>query len=446
MNSSVLSLIPISGSGKAGDNAAAGAGAGLQGGAGGFLEILAALQLVDAPIGAFDPKLAAQPSAAVHPDESTTKEGALTLLQLVEPGGEQVEAPPGPLSQDVERPAASDASAIAEVLSAPAADTQAAPEQAEAGADLAVQAAPAAKTLAKDKPAPASEPAEPDAAPIDVRPPQAADPSVAVPAAPAPQPAPAETTPESIVVALQGVSPRPAPANQRAPTNGAAAPVQDDAAPTDDAAAAKPAQDAAPQARNAHGPNLGANQTTPSGEQRAQPAPQISPGNGTETVALSHASLVDRPAAPGAAHASAQAGQLPPAAASIAQQIVRRFDGGSTEFQIRLDPPELGRVDVRIEVSRDKKVTATIAADSPQTLQEFVRSARELQRVLTEAGVDLADNGLTFSDRRGAAPEEHAEAVPLRGRTDGDDEVSASTPARPFGVERWNRGGVDLWV
>ncbi len=447
MNSSVLSLIPIGGAGKAADNAA-GPAAGVQGGAGGFLEILAALQLVDAPTGAFDPELAAQPSAGVLLDESTTKDGALTLLQMVEPGGEQVEAPSGPLSKDVEAPAASDASAIAEVLSAPEAETPAAPPEqvVAAAAEIPAQAAPAAKPLADDgKPAP--EPTETDGAPIDVQPALAPD-AGTVPAPPAPQPAAAAASAEPLVVALQAASeaPRPALGNQRPSANGATAPAEGEAAPTEEAATTEPAQDFAPQPRGAQPTNQDARQSGSSAEQRAQTATQVSPLSGTETTTLGHASLVDRPHAAVAGHAGAQAAQLTPAAASVAQQIIRRFDGGSTEFQIRLDPPELGRVDVRIEVSRDKKITATIAADSPQTLQDFVRSARDLQRALADAGIDLADNGLTFSDRREAAPEDQAEASPLRGRGDVEDDVSAPTPARPFGVERWNRGGVDLWV
>ena len=71
-----------------------------------------------------------------------------------------------------------------------------------------------------------------------------------------------------------------------------------------------------------------------------------------------------------------------PAAAQVAREIVRRFDGGNTSFELRLDPPELGRVEVRIEVSRDHRVTAVISADSPQALTELARHARELEQML----------------------------------------------------------------
>ena len=61
-----------------------------------------------------------------------------------------------------------------------------------------------------------------------------------------------------------------------------------------------------------------------------------------------------------------------------------------------LEPAELGRVDVRIEVGADKKVHAVLAAHDSAALTDLMRGQRSLERALTDAGIDLADNGLRF--------------------------------------------------
>ncbi len=80
----------------------------------------------------------------------------------------------------------------------------------------------------------------------------------------------------------------------------------------------------------------------------------------------------------------------------LAATMMRRFDSGSRQFTMRLDPPELGQVEVKLTVTPDKKVRAVVSADRPEALADLVRSARELVRALNEAGLDLDENGMTF--------------------------------------------------
>lgn len=80
----------------------------------------------------------------------------------------------------------------------------------------------------------------------------------------------------------------------------------------------------------------------------------------------------------------------------LAATMMRRFDSGSRQFTMRLDPPELGKVDVKMTVGADKKVRAVVSADRPEALADLIRSARDLVGALREAGLDLDDNGLTF--------------------------------------------------
>lgn len=140
-----------------------------------------------------------------------------------------------------------------------------------------------------------------------------------------------------------------------------------------------------------------------------------------------------------------------PAGAQVGREIIRRFDGRNTSFDIRLDPAELGRVDVRMEVSRDHRVTAVITADNPQALTELARHARDLEQQLQSAGLQLGENGLSFDLRQGAQGGENADNNNSNARSGGGEQAQAEqqqpTPtARPIGYERWRGVRVDMMV
>lgn len=150
-------------------------------------------------------------------------------------------------------------------------------------------------------------------------------------------------------------------------------------------------------------------------------------------------------------HAAVETGaqRAAPAPTQIGREIIRRFDGGATNFELRLDPAELGRVEVRMEVTRDHRVTAVITADNPQALTELVRHARDLEQQLQSAGLQLSDNGLSFDLRQGAQGSEGEENAGARGggREDAANEQQQAAPmARPIGYERWRGVRVDMMV
>ena len=91
--------------------------------------------------------------------------------------------------------------------------------------------------------------------------------------------------------------------------------------------------------------------------------------------------------------------------AGLAVEIASHALGGKNRFEIRLDPPELGRIDVRLDVDRDGKVTSRLVVDRPETLDILRRDAPALERSLQQAGLKTADDALQFSLRdQGAAP------------------------------------------
>ena len=152
-------------------------------------------------------------------------------------------------------------------------------------------------------------------------------------------------------------------------------------------------------------------------------------------------------------HAATDAGaqRAAPVAAQVGREIVRRFSGGATNFELRLDPADLGRVEVRMEVSRDNRVTAVITADNPQALTELARNARDLEQQLQSAGLQLSDNGLSFDLRQGAqgGDSEGQRNSGARGENNAaaaQQEQQTTPVARPIGYERWRGVRVDVMV
>jgi flagellar hook-length control protein FliK len=141
--------------------------------------------------------------------------------------------------------------------------------------------------------------------------------------------------------------------------------------------------------------------------------------------------------------------------AQLTSQIMRKFEAGQTSFELRLDPVELGRVDIRLDVARDRRVHATISADSALTLSELSRAAKEIERALADAGLDVGEDGIQFNlndpsgqsfaqrdDRNGRAGGEAA------GRAGAFTDLSAQTPAaaRPLALSRWAGERLDVWA
>ena len=132
----------------------------------------------------------------------------------------------------------------------------------------------------------------------------------------------------------------------------------------------------------------------------------------------------------------------------VSREIVRRFNGESTRFELRLDPPELGRVEVRLEVSRDHRVTVVVGADSPQALVELSRHARELEQALQSAGLELTEDGLSFDlSDRSHDPDDSAPAQSAAAPESVDAAIetgAAQSSARLLGLQSWRGVRVDL--
>jgi len=122
-------------------------------------------------------------------------------------------------------------------------------------------------------------------------------------------------------------------------------------------------------------------------------------GAGTNTAAPQGA--LSAPAAAGAEGTAPQTPQTPQQPAAPAMQVGLSIGKAAAEgrrsFTLRLDPPELGRVDVKLEMAADGQLRAQIRADSRETLDLLQRDARHLERALNDAGLKTDSGSLSFS-------------------------------------------------
>ncbi|HEX5471221.1 MAG TPA: flagellar hook-length control protein FliK [Lacipirellulaceae bacterium] len=114
----------------------------------------------------------------------------------------------------------------------------------------------------------------------------------------------------------------------------------------------------------------------------------------SQQIQVQQSAPVSNPSAPTAV--------LTPAAvpiAGLAVEIAGRALAGKTHFEIRLDPPELGRIDVHLSVDRDGQVTSHLVVDRTDTLNLLRQDSTGLERALQNAGLTTSGNGLQFSLR-----------------------------------------------
>jgi flagellar hook-length control protein FliK len=165
-----------------------------------------------------------------------------------------------------------------------------------------------------------------------------------------------------------------------APANGSATPA------TADQVVARTEAPAAPAAAA----TTGATAPTPSTGAKTDIA-------GLPNFGLSAATATSSTAAAAAPAAVGAANTVPIAGLAVA--IAGRSQAGSNQFDISLDPPELGRIEVRLGVDRDGQVTSHVTVDRPDTLRLLQSQQPQLQHALEQAGLKTADNGLQFSLR-----------------------------------------------
>src|SRR5262249_17227596 len=85
--------------------------------------------------------------------------------------------------------------------------------------------------------------------------------------------------------------------------------------------------------------------------------------------------------------------------AGIPIAIAARVEAGEKRFEIRLDPPDLGRIQVTLNVDSSGRAPSHLVVDRADPLALLRRDAPALERALQSAGLTTGDGALQFSLR-----------------------------------------------
>jgi flagellar hook-length control protein FliK len=129
----------------------------------------------------------------------------------------------------------------------------------------------------------------------------------------------------------------------------------------------------------------------------------------------------------------------------MAFEIARQVHAGSNKFQIRLDPADMGRVDVSLDIDKNGTVNARLVVEKMETLDLMQRDQRSLEKALQQAGLDSSKTNLEFSLKQNPSGQQNngkSDNLPFgsgsaSGADDGVDAVQTSVyrgSASPSGV------------
>jgi flagellar hook-length control protein FliK len=259
------------------------------------------------------------------------------------------------------------------------------------------------------------------------------------------------------VAAKDATATAPADQDSAATGSGGAAP----AAPTTIVPAAAPAAAVAGKAKAAADGAADAIKADASGDGSAAPTPPVgghtaqltTPDPSAQAANAIQPQLTTTQTTPSATAQlmvtnAAQSAAVP--LSGLAMQIAASAKSGKSRFEIRLDPAELGRIDVRIDVDRNGQVTSHLTVERPETLSMLRQDANQLQRALDNAGLSTGNGGLQFSlrDQSQSGQNNNGQPNPNAHRliVAEEDSVPAAVAGRSYGRTTGALGGVDIRV
>jgi flagellar hook-length control protein FliK len=132
----------------------------------------------------------------------------------------------------------------------------------------------------------------------------------------------------------------------------------------------------------------------------------------------------------------------------LALEIAASAQSGKSRFEIRLDPADLGRIDVRIDVDRNGQVTSHLTVEKPETLSMLQQDAPQLQRALDDAGLRTGSNGLQFSlrDQSSSGQNDSGSRNAQRLVISDENIIPAVVAGQTYGRPPGSGSGVDIRV
>lgn len=81
----------------------------------------------------------------------------------------------------------------------------------------------------------------------------------------------------------------------------------------------------------------------------------------------------------------------------VVLQLNRSAKDGNDQMTLQLHPADLGRVNIKLDIASDGKVTGTVTADNRATLDLLAKDSRSLERSLQDAGLQADSGSLQFN-------------------------------------------------
>ena len=134
--------------------------------------------------------------------------------------------------------------------------------------------------------------------------------------------------------------------------------------------------------------------------------------------------------------------------ASVFKQIAMRVTPERGEMRMRLDPPELGHLDLHMVVEKSGSARLQIVAERPEVVAILERHLGELKQTLADQGIDVAEAEIQFGQRGqakgGLGEPESGSEFGQHDDTHSAEESEASDGIRNPGYI--TADGLDYWV
>jgi len=97
----------------------------------------------------------------------------------------------------------------------------------------------------------------------------------------------------------------------------------------------------------------------------------------------------------------------PDLALHMARQISDQARLGRNDITIRLDPPDMGRIDVKLSINSEQELTAVIAASNNRSYAVLGRESHSLHQALVDQGYRLDPRAISLELRPGQDASQH---------------------------------------
>lgn len=138
---------------------------------------------------------------------------------------------------------------------------------------------------------------------------------------------------------------------------------------------------------------------------------------------------------------AAQAQMLEQARDSVFKQIMMKLNADGGEVRMRLEPPDLGQLDLRMTVEGGNKLSLTIAADRGDINSLLQRHLDELKQTLQQSGLEITDAEV---QTRKEFDQQRTQHEAHEGSSSADDTTNQDAETAPQSQQYITAGGLNF--